>query len=157
VKDLVYRIVSFHNRAGLPRDETELCLFYAKLLRDADKLDIWKVLTTHYLCLDETLNKAIELELPDTPGISDKVYEAVIDKKIVDSRHVRNLNDFKALQIGWVFDINFKPALDAVIRRNYIEVICSVLPACEQVERIKAVVGRYIETRFMDEPVSTAR
>jgi putative nucleotidyltransferase with HDIG domain len=157
VKDLVYRIVSFHNRAGLPRDETDLCLFYAKLLRDADKLDIWKVLTTHYLDLGGASNRAIELELPDTPGISDTVYDAVIAKKIVDSRHVRNLNDFKALQIGWVFDINFKPALDAVIRRNYIEVICSVLPACEQVEKIKAVAGRYVETRFKDEPVSMAR
>ncbi len=144
-RDLVYRIVSYHNRACLPERETDRCLFYTKLLRDADKLDIWKVLTDYYLRKDGVLNSAIELELPDTPEISDKVYEAVINKRIVDAHHVRNLNDFKVLQIGWVFDVNFKPAMDALIYRNYIEIICSVIPASEKLKKIKEVVNRYVE------------
>ncbi|MFH2091079.1 MAG: HD domain-containing protein [Pseudomonadota bacterium] len=147
--ELVCRIVSYHNRACLPDWETGRCLFYSKLLRDADKIDIWKVLTDYYLCRDGVSNKAIELELPDTPEISDKVYEAVINKKIVDICHVRNLNDFKVLQIGWVFDINFKPALDAVIDRNYIGLICSVLPPSEKARKIKAVVNHYVENQFL--------
>jgi hypothetical protein len=149
--DLIYRIVSYHNRSCLPDWETDQCLFYSKLLRDADKLDIWKVLTDYYLRRDGISNRAIELELPDTPGISDKVYDAVINKEIVDSHHIRNLNDFKVLQIGWIFDINFKPALDAVISRHYIELICSVLPASERVDNIKTVVRHYIENQFVDE------
>jgi putative nucleotidyltransferase with HDIG domain len=153
LKDLVCRIVSYHNRACLPDRETGRCLFYTKLLRDADKLDIWKVLTDYYLRKDDVSYSAIELELPDTPEISDKVYEAVINKRIVDTHHVRNLNDFKVLQIGWVFDINFKPALDAVIYRNYIEIICSVLPASEKVKKIKEVVNHYVKKQFLGEKV----
>jgi len=153
LRDLVYRIVSYHNRACLPDRETGRCLFYTKLLRDADKLDIWKVLTDYYLRRDDVSNSAIELELPDTPEISDKVYEAVINKRIVDTHNIRNLNDFKVLQIGWVFDVNFKPALDAVIYRNYIELICSVLPASEKVKKIKRVVNHYVEKQFVGEKV----
>lgn len=153
VRDLVYRIVSYHNRACLPDRETEQCLFYTKLLRDADKLDIWKVLTDYYLRKNGGSNSAIELELPDTPEISDKVYEAVTNKRIVDTHYVQNFNDFKILQIGWIFDVNFKPTLDAVICRNYIDSICSVLPASEKVNKIKGVVNRYIKEQFVGENV----
>ncbi len=152
-RDLVCRIVSYHNRACLPDKETGRCLFYTKLLRDADKLDIWKVLTDHYFRRSGVSNRAIELELPDTPEISDKVYAAIINKKIVDTHYVRNLNDFKILQIGWIFDVNFKPTLDAVIDRKYIESICSVLPDSAKVHKIKGVVNRYIEEQFMGENV----
>ena len=151
LKDLAYRIISYHNRASLPDGETGPCLFYAKMLRDADKLDIWRVLIRHYRCSDQSSNSALELELPDTPEISDNVYEAVVNKRIVDFHHIQTLNDFKVLQIGWVFDVNFKPTLNAVISRNYIDAICSALPASEKVETIRKVVDHYVEKEFVEE------
>ena len=151
LKDLAYRIISYHNRPALPDGETEPCLFYAKLLRDADKLDIWRVLIRHYRCSDQSSNSALELELPDTPEISDNVYDAVMNKRIVDFHHIQTLNDFKVLQIGWVFDVNFKPTLNAVVSRNYINAICSALPASEKVETILKVVDHYVEKAFVEE------
>ena len=151
LKDLAYRIISYHNRPALPDGETEPCLFYAKLLRDADKLDIWRVLIRHYRRSDQSSNSALELELPDTPEISDNVYDAVMNKRIVDFHHIQTLNDFKVLQIGWVFDVNFKPTLNAVVSRNYINAICSALPASEKVETILKVVDHYVEKAFVEE------
>ena len=151
LKDLVYRIISYHNRPSLPDGETDTCLFYAKMLRDADKLDIWRVLTRHYRGSDGSSSSAIELDLPNTPEISDKVYESVMNKRIVDFHHVRTLNDFKVLQIGWIFDVNFKPTLDAVIDRNYIDEICRALPVSEKIETIKKVVNHYVEKEFVGE------
>jgi hypothetical protein len=151
LKDLVYRIISYHNRPFLPDGETATCLFYAKLLRDADKLDIWRVLTRYYRGSDGNSNSAIELDLPDTSEISEKVYEAVMNKRIVDIHDVQTINDFKVLQIGWIFDVNFKPTLDAVISRNYIEEIYRALPASEKVETIKKVLSHYVEKEFAGE------
>ena len=156
LKDLACRIISYHNRASLPDAETEPCLFYAKMLRDADKLDIWRVLIRHYRCSDQSSNSALELELPDTPEISDNVYEAVVNKRMVDFHHIQTLNDFKILQLGWIFDVNFKPTLNAVISRNYINDICSALPASEKVEAIKKVVGHYVEKEFVEEKSETS-
>lgn len=156
IKDLIYRIISYHNRPFLPDLETDTCLFFAKLLRDADKLDIWRVMTRYYRCPDGSSNSAIELELPDTPEISDKVYEAVMNKSIVDIHHIQTFNDFKLLQIGWIFDVNFKPTIDAVISRNYINDICSALPASEKVKTIKKVVNHYIEKEFVGEKCKTS-
>jgi hypothetical protein len=47
-QDFILRTIRYHNRAILPREETETCLFFTKLLRDADKLDILKVVTDYY-------------------------------------------------------------------------------------------------------------
>ena len=64
------------------------------------------------------------------------------------SSNMENLNDFKLLQIGWVFDINFKPALRAVKERKYIEKICEVLPATEQTKDILDVVQAYYKSEL---------
>jgi putative nucleotidyltransferase with HDIG domain len=146
--DLICRVISYHNRAALPDDDTEACLFYARLLRDADKLDIWRVLIDHYQRRDQDDNPAVELGLADTSDISDPVYDRVVNKDIVNARHVKNLNDFKLLQIGWVFDINFTPALQQVKDRGYIDAICRTLPPSDRRTRIKQVVADWLDKKL---------
>jgi len=136
IKDIILRAVRYHNRASLPSKISETCLFYAKLIRDADKLDIWKVVTDYYYRIDPKKNRAIELDLPDTPGFSEEVLQDLINKKIVDMKHIKNLNDFKLLQAGWVFDINFQPTLDCIKKRHYLEMIRGVLPESKKIDNI---------------------
>ena len=144
VQDLILRTVRYHNRATLPREETETCLFFTKLLRDADKLDIWKVVTDHYHQEKDKRNDAIGYGLPDTPVISEEVYRDLMNKKIVDIKHVRNLNDFKLLQIGWVFDINFSPTLQRVKTRHYLDMIYDVLPKSKKIQDIFAIAQSFL-------------
>ncbi len=49
-------------------------------------------------------NEAISLGFLDTSGISDAVYADLMAKRIVDMHHLQNLNDFKLLQIGWIYN-----------------------------------------------------
>jgi len=146
--DLICRVISYHNRAALPGHETRDCLFFARLLRDADKLDIWRVLIDHYRHRHQDHNPAVELGLPDTPGISDLVYDHVVHEKIVEARHVKNLNDFKLLQIGWVFDINFAPSLQQVKDRRYVEAICRTLPSSDRLTQIEQVVTAWFDKKI---------
>ncbi len=144
-KKLIIRTIRYHNRAALPQNETGLCLFYTKLLRDADKLDIWKVVTDYYSQKSGKRNTAIELDLPDTFGFSDEVYQDLINRRIVDIKHVKNLNDFKLLQIGWIFDINFEPTLHSIRSRHYLEMIRDVLPETDKIQEIFDVTQRHID------------
>ncbi|MEA1991831.1 MAG: HD domain-containing protein [Thermodesulfobacteriota bacterium] len=136
VRDLILRAILYHNRFALPKKETEKCLFFAKLLRDADKLDIWRVVTDYYHQKDGKRNAAIELGLPDTPGISSDVYRDLIERRIVNVTHLKNLNDFKLLQIGWIYDINFVQTFRCVQERGYLEMIRDVLPKSEKIAEI---------------------
>jgi hypothetical protein len=147
VQDLILQTIRYHNRATLPREETETCLFFAKLLRDADKLDIWRVVTDHYHQEKDKRNDAIEYGLPDTPVISGEVYHDLMNQKIVDITHVRNLNDFKLLQIGWIFDINFSPTLQRVKTRHYLDMIRAVLPNTKKIQDIFTVAQSFLNGR----------
>ena len=73
-REIVVKSIGYHNAAALPGSEKAACLFFARLLRDADKLDIWRVLTDYYRQKGGGRNGAIELDLPDTPGFSQSVY-----------------------------------------------------------------------------------
>ena len=145
LKSLILRTVRYHNHAALPQNETEPCLFFTKLLRDADKLDIWRVVTDYYHRKDGSRNEAIELNLPDIPGFSKAVYQDLMNKSIVDVNHVKNLNDFKLLQIGWIFDINFEPTIHAIISRHYLEMIREVLPESDKIQDIFDVIQIYLD------------
>ncbi len=147
-EQLILRAVECHNRASLPSGEGEPRLFFIKLLRDADKLDIWRVVLEYYHRNGGRRNRAIELGLPDTAGISERVYQDVTRKRIVDVKHIRNLNDFKVLQMAWIYDINFKPTLDCIQRRRYLEMIRDVLPETDSVRRIYAVVREHRAQRL---------
>ena len=136
IKSLILRTILYHNRAKLPENETETCLFFTKLLRDADKLDIWKVVTDYYQQKNGRRNGAIELDLPDTPGFSEEVYQDLMNRRIVDIKHVKNLNDFKLLQIGWIFDINFDITMQTIKSRRYLEMIREVLPKSKKIQII---------------------
>lgn len=63
-----------------------------------------------------------------------------MNKTIVDITHIKNLNDIKLLQVGWIFDINFKPTLSYIKNRRYLELIRDVLPKSKEINEIFDVI-----------------
>lgn len=141
---LILKVILYHNRAVLPPKEAKICLFFSKLLRDADKLDIWRVVIDYYYRKNRKRSNAIELGLPDTPGISDDVYKDLMEKRIVNFKHLKNLNDFKLLQVGWIYDINFKPTFRRIKERDYLKMIYNVLPESQRIKDIFDMVQLYL-------------
>jgi len=67
--------------------------------------------------------------------------------KLVQMADVKTLNDFKLLQIGWIYDINFPRAFQIVRENEYLEMIRDALPeisvrVAEIYERARAHLGR---------------
>jgi putative nucleotidyltransferase with HDIG domain len=136
VQNIIFCSIRNHNKPSLPEKETEICLFYSGLIRDADKLDILKVVTDYYMKVKGEKNVALVLELPDTPGISEDVFKALMNKHPIDMKHVKNVNDLKLLQVGWIYDINFKPTSDMIKSRLYLEKLKKVLPDSKEIDAI---------------------
>ena len=128
VARLITQAVKYHNRATLPAGEEKRCLFFLKLLRDADKVDIWRVVTDYYKNAGHNRNKVIELDLPDNPEISNSVYNALMNGKLVQMDDLKTLNDFKMLQIGWIYDINFPRTFQIIKENKYLEMLRDALP-----------------------------
>lgn len=126
--DIIVRVVGNHNRAALPDGEEERCLFFLKLLRDADKLDIWHIVTEYYQNAGNYHDQTIELELPDEDWISNSVCEALLRGKLVQMSDLKTLHDFKLLQIGWIYDVNFPRTFQIAREKKYLEKIRDALP-----------------------------
>lgn len=127
-KRQIIRSVALHNAYRLPREMDRDTLFLTRLLRDADKLDIFHVVIQKYLGADPLENGYLTHNLVDDGLVSKFLVGRILKKELIDNRQVRSVNDLKLLQISWVFDLNFKPAIRQVNDLGFIPLILSTLP-----------------------------
>ena len=124
---LIKGAIAVHNAAELPRLKDREKLFFMKLLRDADKLDIWRVVIGNYTDPDPENQKSVNLGLIDCGGCSSEAIAALVQHTYARSDCIRELNDLKLMQISWVFDLNFPQSIIKVKKRNYIQQIVTAL------------------------------
>ena len=146
-QSLITKTIGHHNVRNLPEEEDERCLFFARLLRDADKLDIWRVFIDYYARQDEEPNSTIVLGLPNDDACSPAVLDALREHRMADLQDMTTLNDFKLLQISWVFDLNLRPTYRAVYERQYVEKIAATLPQTTEISEVVAKVQSYVKER----------
>ena len=139
---LVITAVRHHSALHLPAELDAEERFYCQLIRDADKLDIFKVVTDYYAD-EESVNTTIELDLPKTDGYTPAVYQQVLQGDNVDYREIRNLNDFKLMQAGWVYALNFAPTLQLVKQRGYIDKLRAALPPDAALDELFARIAAH--------------
>lgn len=144
----IINAIAWHNRASLPECNDNQTVKQAKLLRDADKLDIWKVVTDYFNAKNAIKNEAVEFGLPDTPGYSPVIYANLLDSGIVKTAQLHNQNDFKLLLVGWVFDINYPVTLFLLQQRGYLEAIRQVLPDNMEIKTLYIHVNDYMAKRL---------
>lgn len=144
---LITKAIGYHNVRALPTDEDERTLFFSKLLRDADKLDIWRIFIDYYDGQYDHRNSTIVWGLANEPVCSPKIVNALRRQEMADTRHMATLNDYKLLQISWVFDINFAPTFGAVYERRYMQKIAAALMPRREVEQIVEAVLAYVLNR----------
>ena len=147
-KRWIAKAIAFHNTMTIPKDQDERTLFFIRLLRDADKLDIWRVFIDYYKVRNKQVNAAVEIGLPDDPAISTRVIAALKNGRFARIQDLRTLNDFKLLQISWVFDLNFKPSFQAVKNLKYIEKISATLPHSKEITAAVKVAHDFVERRL---------
>jgi putative nucleotidyltransferase with HDIG domain len=63
-QEIVFTAIRLHNKFELPKKLDERELLHARILRDADKLDILKVLSDYYTDKTQTPNHTLTWDLP---------------------------------------------------------------------------------------------
>ncbi|MBU0973186.1 MAG: HD domain-containing protein [Proteobacteria bacterium] len=126
-KRRILRAIALHNAYQLPFGMDGETRFLTKLLRDADKLDIFNVVTRKYRAPDPAENGYLTHNLKDDGQISKTLMDQIFKKQLINNHQVRSLNDLKLLQISWVFDLNFKETIQQVDDLGYIPLILSTM------------------------------
>lgn len=149
ISEMIIRLVRFHNCAVLPKGEDDRFIFFLKLLRDADKIDIWKVVTEYYEKSGQKRNPSIELDLSNNPEITEPVCQALMNRHVVNMSKLKTLNDFKMLQIGWVYDLNFPRTFEMVRENRFLERIRASMPLdSAEINSIYTRVHAYLDSQL---------
>ena len=135
---LIEEAVRFHNLLGIPDQIASPTDRYIKLIRDADKLDIWRVFLDYYRMPESERASAAGLGFPDLPEVTSACLEALAAGRIVRLEQARVLNDFKLLQISWVYDLNFTTTRRLLLERGYLPQLAATLPDAPSVQRAVA-------------------
>lgn len=134
-----YRIiigsVLLHNRRSLPghlRPDVDLV---TRVIRDADKLDIMRVVLPHF---EMPCNDAVTLGLNKDPlSYNPGIFANVQSKKTAMYEQMIWVNDFKLLVASWTYNMNFPVSRRTILSRGYLDRLFKCLPQEPQFSTLK--------------------
>ena len=146
-----YEIVKFaiqqHNKKNIAPCEDDRKILFAKLIRDADKLDIYRVLEP-FLAQDNADKMPKFIKGTQIAAVSPDFVENFVTGKQADYRKIRTNGDRKIVRLMWIYDINFAWTMKKIVERGYIEKIVNNLPQDEKiaegVKRLRDYVKNFI-------------
>jgi HD superfamily phosphohydrolase YqeK len=146
-RELIINTVRFHNAFEIPSLKDQQKILFLRLIRDADKIDIWRVFSEYFEGPEEERASAAGLGLPDTPEYSKTVLSCLYKKTSATLSDLKTLNDFKLMQLSWAYSLNFRHSFRLMSERNFIERISSLLPQTEEITGAIAVLKEFVDER----------
>ena len=101
-KDAILAAVLYHNRREIPEGLDPLTLACSRTVRDADKLDIFRVLEDQIATTDWRHDCRAFWNLPTTARPNPAVLAAIRAGRPVDYQNIASLADFVLIQVGWM-------------------------------------------------------
>ncbi len=130
-----------HNKLEIEPNLSEEELFYAKLIRDADKTDIYRQNASVY-------------EFVYQEEATQEVKNSFFKHELVDYKYVNNKSDVILANLSYIFDINFKESYELLRETDNLELFLSVVEVQkgfeEEFDSIKKEVRTYLEERIQD-------
>ena len=135
-----------HNRADIEKGLTERENLHARIIRDADKLDIFYVLVTG--------DKKAIWESSDLSNdeISDEIYREFMEDRVIDYKKVQTSAEILVTHFAYVYDFNFKQSLEIIKEHNYLDKLYCRFnfnneDTREKIQEIYEVAKKYLEEK----------
>jgi hypothetical protein len=125
---LILHSVQYHNKKDLPRTLTAHEEKHLRLIRDADRLDIF------FICLDVFRSGQIHThpELMMNIDLNGPPSEEVLDQfergEAIHYGHLKSMADRFVLQLSWMHDLSYAAARRLVCNRGILDELIRVLP-----------------------------
>ena len=147
--EIIKNAISNHNKLKIDDNLDERSTLHSKIIRDADKLDNYRVK------VDEPIEeifagKVNSKEEVENSPISDKVYETLKNEKCIDIHDRVYPLDYWLCVLAFTFDLNFKETIKVVKDNNYINRImdrfnCTNPDSITKLEEIRNILNNYID------------
>ena len=111
--NIIMKSILIHNKSKIEEGLLEKENLHSRIIRDADKMDIFYVLTTGD-------KKELYGELEDEK-ITNNIYEQFLKDKLINYNDLKTNVDLLVAQFTYVYDFNFKQSLAFIKKNQYIE------------------------------------
>ena len=142
--NIILRAIGNHNKYELEKGLNPEEEIFAKIIRDADKIDIFYEAETMFWKDDK--------EVIENSICTPDILEEFVKCKLIDRRKYKtNKGIDKIVQLlAFIFDINFKASIEIIDENNYIENILNRFDykneeTKQQVKQIKEIAKKYIQ------------
>lgn len=148
--DIIYKAIINHNKYKIEDGLNERELLHAKIIRDADKLDNFRVKEK------DKLENIFSMKYnPDTiiyEEITDEVYEEFMAKRAILRDYIVNQVDMWISYIAFIFDLNFGVSLKYVEEKGYIDKLVDRIEyknedTKQKMEQIRECAKEYLKNK----------
>lgn len=147
--DIIKIAVRNHNKYGIEDGLTERQLLFAKLIKDADKIDIlYEASSIFWKDREDIVNKSIA---------SKSTIEQFKQEKLVKKDKTKTPEPINGILtvMAFIFDINYKPSLEIIKNEDYINKIVNRYNFIDEatknsVEEARNITNNYIERNIRD-------
>lgn len=148
IRRMVLGAVFLHNVRILPTTLPPDTLAVARIVRDSDKLDIFRVMIAHF-AQEDPAHPEVALHVKRHPTAYSQDLLADLRKgETGDYRRIVWVNDFKLMVVGWLYDLNYRRSCQLLHERGYLDTIFESLPEDAQLLELRRSITDHLAHRL---------
>lgn len=147
---IIYKSVRNHNKYQIEDGLNEKEILFSKIIRDADKLDIYNVI------VEEKIEDAVAKKTEDirTEKLSDEIFNEFMNEKLVSYKIMKSNIDHIVIWLAYIYDFNFEGAFQIIHENDYINKIIAKVDykdtqTKERMEKIKIKANEYVKNKII--------
>ena len=150
--EIIYKAIENHNKYKVDfNDFTDREIMHAKIIRDADKLDNFRVKEkeSFVALFEEGMNE----DKVGKQDITDKIYKTFENHSLILSSDRVTYMDHWVSFIAFIFDMNYDASLEFIKDKNYIDILVDRIDYSNEdtkmkMENIRRISNDYILSRI---------
>lgn len=140
-QELIKKAVLYHNRRSLPDNEAADVLLFAKLIRDADKLDIFAMIVGENQ--DCKMVKSPELE--ESIRYSAKMAKDILENRLAYYEDIATSADQMLFRCSWAYGLYFPYSARYMLEKQYVAKMLGELPQDAVICEVRAHLEKYLK------------
>ena len=113
--DIIKTSILNHNKPEIEEGLDDRTLMHSRLLRDADKTDIFYSLTF------EDIQPIYNKENFEDDKISEEIYDEFMEKRQIDYKDIHTSADILVAHFAYLYDFYYKYGLESIYKNGYID------------------------------------
>ncbi len=121
--EIIKTAILNHNRAEIEERLNQKTKLQAQIIRDSDKLDIFRVI------LESNPEDTMTINTQDIENeeVTEEIYKQFIRKEKLDYNNIRTNMDIMFSWLAYSYDLNFRESKEYIIENNYMDRITQIL------------------------------